>query len=57
MKKMQVWVASKPLDSTNKSGSDHAHVVVIATPSLPHIFLTAPASSFVLDLYKSKGEQ
>jgi len=55
--KMQTQVASKPLDSTNKTGSDHAPFVIIATPISPHIFLTAPDSSFVLDLHQSQGEQ
>jgi hypothetical protein len=54
---MQTQVTSNPLDSPNKTGSDHAHVIVIAPPGSPHIFLTAPDSSFVLDLHQSQGEQ
>jgi hypothetical protein len=55
--KMQTQVTRKPLDSTNKTGSDHAHFIVIAPPGSPHIFLTAPDSSFVLDLHQSQEEQ
>jgi hypothetical protein len=35
---MQAQVASKPLDSTNKTGSDHAHFVVVTTPAYRTFF-------------------
>jgi hypothetical protein len=35
---MQVWVASKSLDSTNNTGSDHAHFIVIAPPAYGTFF-------------------